>query len=189
MKCWTSTPGAQLAPQLAANAGGIQSAFVNPNTTTTTTLVTTSTEVPETTSPAGTRPGTTSPNSRATNTAAGPMAAETVSGNSDDGASTGAIVGAVIGALAVIAIILGVLYFRSRNRSTVKNESGLGSSAVNQKLDVTSTETDEVFKVSDGAIRLESVQRGNPMYRKSVADQGTTAEVSRTESYSETLVE
>merc|ERR1711981_937750 len=97
--------------------------------------------------------------------------------DSDEGTSSGAIAGAIIGTLGVCLVIIAILYVRNQRtgESRAKMIENGTESAMLPKLNLEMSErrassTDEVFRLAPdgGSIRLESVQRGNPMYRNSV---------------------
>ena len=98
--------------------------------------------------------------------------------DSDDGTSGAAIAGAILGTLAVVAALAGILYVRSThkpqtNPKVIENgASGPTKRVSHTGLDVNDESTDEIFKLAPdgGSIRLESVMRGNPMYRNSIVE-------------------
>ena len=98
-----------------------------------------------------------------------------------DGSNDGVVAGAVISTLVVVAIIALVLYVRQQGQKTKRLEDGEQQQHPNATATAVAAQTsptdmldgagDEIFQPApDGqSIRLESVNRSNPMYRNSLA--------------------
>ena len=114
------------------------------------------------------------------------------SGSNGDGDDSGAVAGAVIAVILGVALVVALAMLvrisrKSRHDEKITvNNPALGP-PVALSLQAGFTE-EEVFQVVPGgqAIRIESVQRGNPMYRNSVVPEAARR-ASRSASYSNTL--